>query len=258
MKSLPKISIVIPSYNKVKYIEQTLESIIAQNYSDLEVIVQDGGSTDGTIEIIKKCAKRHPDIISWTSEKDKGQADAINKGLKKVTGEVLTFINADDVYEKGALRTVGEYFAKNPKTLWLAGKGKVINEKGEEISKWVTAYKNFLLHLDSYNLLLTVNYLMQPSVFISRQAFEKYGPFVGENGVVMEYELWLKIGRVEVPKVVNDYLSSFRLTTGNISATQFNNVLSSDLQIARKYTKNPLILFFHFLNNLGRIILINI
>src|SRR3990172_9062122 len=147
-----KISIVIPSYNKASFIKQTLESIVTQNYPNLEVIIQDGGSTDGSVEIIRKYAQKYPKMISWVSKKDKGQVDAINKGLKKATGEILTFINADDVYEEGAVRTVGEYFYDNPKTLWLAGKGKVINEKGDEISKWVTAYKNFLLHLNSYNL----------------------------------------------------------------------------------------------------------
>src|SRR3989344_6933690 len=88
----PKISIVIPSYNAVQYIEHTLRSILDQKYPSLEIIVQDGGSTDGTLNIIKKYAKKYPRILKFESKKDKGQADAINKGMKKTTGEIVTYI----------------------------------------------------------------------------------------------------------------------------------------------------------------------
>lgn len=253
-EKLPKISIIIPSYNKASYISETLKSIVSQKYPNLEVIIRDGGSTDGTVEIIKKYAKRYPDLISWISEKDKGQVDAINKGLKKAKGEILTFINADDVYEEGAVRMVGEYFAKNPQTLWFAGRGKVIDIKGKEISKWVTAYKNFLLHLNSYNLLLIVNYLMQPSVFLSRRAYEKYGPFGGTEKGVMEYDLWLKLGKIQMPEMLDETLASFRLTRDNLSAVNFETILSEDYNIANNYTKDPIILFLHWLHNVVRVI----
>ncbi len=252
MKKLPKISIVIPSYNKVDYIEETLGSIFIQNYPNLEVIIQDGGSTDGTVDIVKKYAKKYPKVISWKSKKDKGQVDAINKGLKKATGDIVAYINADDVYKKGALVNVGKYFSKNPDTLWLAGKGNIIDERGEEISSWVTKYKNLLLKINCYSLLLSVNYLMQPSVFLSKKVYRKYGPFSGTKRFIMEYELWLKLGRFQMPAILGVYLASFRLTMGTISTTQFRKILYRDLQIARKYTKNPLILFLHHLNNLGR------
>ncbi len=256
MKSLPKISIVIPSYNKVKYIRETLDSIVSQNYPKLEVIIQDGGSTDGTVDIIKEFAKRYPKEISWVSKKDKGQVDAINEGLKRTGGDIVTYINADDVYEGGALLAVGEYIRKNPNTLWLAGKGKVINTEGKEISKWVTCYKNFLLTANRYSLLLIVNYLMQPSVFVSRSAYEKYGPFSGIGRVVMEYDLWLKLGKTEMPKILSDRLSSFRLTAGGVSTTQYKSVLKRDLEIVRKYTANQILLLLHRFHNLGRVLMV--
>jgi glycosyltransferase involved in cell wall biosynthesis len=106
MKDLPKISIVIPSFNKKKFIGATLESIFSQNYPNFEVIIQDGASTDGTLEITEKFAKKYPQVVNWESKKDKGQTDAINKGLKKAKGEILTYINADDIYIKGALKKV--------------------------------------------------------------------------------------------------------------------------------------------------------
>ncbi len=253
MKSLPKISIVIPSYNKIDYIEKTLKSIFIQNYSNLEVIIQDGGSTDGTVDIIKKYAKKYPKTISWTSKKDKGQVDAINKGLKKAIGNILTFINADDVYEEGALLAVGEYFRKHPGTLWLAGKGRIINAEGEEISKWITKYKNFLLRFNKYTFLLIVNYLFQPSVYLNKKAYRKNGPFRGINSVVMEYDLWLKLGRKKMPNIIDEYLSNFRLSMDNISATQYKNVLKKDYNIAKKHTNNLLVLLLHLLNNFGRV-----
>ncbi len=256
MKKLPKISIVIPSYNKAKYIQETLESIVSQKYPNLEVIVQDGGSTDGTLEIIKKYAKKYSKIISWASKKDKGQVDAINKGLKKATGKIITYINADDVYKKGTLVNVGKYFSKNPNILWLVGRGRIINEKGKEVAKWVTAYKNLLLKINCYSLLLSINYLVQPSVFLSKRAYRKYGPFSGTKRFIMEYELWLKLGRVSMPRVLDKSLSYFRLSGENISSTSFKNTLEKDFEIVKKFTNNPLILVTHKLHNIGRVITI--
>ena len=253
MRTLPKISIVIPSYNKAEYIERTLESIVSQKYPNLEVIVQDGGSTDGTLEIIKKYAKKYPKIFSWISKKDKGQVDATNKGFKKAKGEIFVFINADDVYEDDALKKVGEYFAENPKTLWLAGKGKVIDKDGKEIARLITLYKNLLLKRKSYFMLLVVNYLMQPSVFLSRKAYKKYEDFESSGGNVMEYKKWLEIGKDEMPVVLDDYLSSFRITRSTISSTLFRTVLVKDYKIAAHFTENPFILLLHQIHNFGRV-----
>ncbi len=256
MKKLPKISIVIPSYNKAKYIQETLESIVSQKYANLEVIIQDGGSTDGTLEIIKKYAKKYPKIISWVSKKDKGQTDAINKGLIKARGEVLTYINADDLYEAGSLLRVGEAFEKNPKAKWLAGKGKVINRDEIEVAGLFSKYKNFLLKINRYTTLLMVNYLIQPSVFLRKESYSRHGPFigVGETGIVMEYDLWLKLGNKSMPLVVDNYLSSFRLVDSGFSLKEYKKVLRKDNEIVNKYTKNYLLLWLHYLHNMVRIL----
>lgn len=251
----PKISIVIPSYNKVKYIEKTLQSIVTQKNASFEVIIQDGGSTDGTLDIIKKYAKKYPTLISYVSKKDGGQLDAINKGIKKAKGEIVTFINADDEYESGALETVTGYFIENPNALWFAGKAIVINEDNKEIAKVATLYKNILLSLNSCGLLLIVNYLMQPSVFLTKKVFQKYGLFTGTEFAVMEYDMWLKIGRHEMPVVVNKVLSKFRLEKDTKTSTNFRRLLSDDEKVVKKYTKNNLILFLHILHNYFRVIM---
>jgi|GEM_PF-1839169 len=251
----PKISIVIPSYNKRDYIAQTLQSIVDQKYPNLEVIIQDGGSSDGTLEIIKKYAKKYPKIFSWESKKDKGQLDALNKGLKKTKGEILTFINADDVYEEGALMTIAESFPSDSEILWLVGRGRTVDKEGREIARVVTVYKNFLLKLNKYFLLFCVNYLFQPSVFISKIAYEKYGPFLGDKTSVMEYGVWLKLAKVSMPKIVDKTLSSFRLYSGGLSLSKNREILEKEYKLVSGFTTNPLILFIHKLNNLGRIIL---
>jgi glycosyltransferase involved in cell wall biosynthesis len=254
---LPRISIVIPSYNKAKFIRDTLNSLIDQKYPGIEVIIQDGGSSDGSLEIIKSFAKRYPKIFKWESKKDKGQTEAINKGFKKATGEIFAYLNSDDIYKKGALRKVGAYFAKHPKTLWLAGKGETIDEQGRKISEAVSDYKNFLLKQNNYDILLMVNYLMQPSVFLSRKAYKKYGSFIGKKSV-MEYDLWLKLGKKEMPKVMDSYLSSFRLYKESISMTKFKPILLEDERIMRKYTDNPVLIGLHWLHNIARAVFVYI
>lgn len=249
----PKISIVIPSYNKVKYIKKTLDSIIDQNYKNFEVIIQDGGSTDGSLEVIKKYVKKYPSLMSYVSKKDGGQLDAINTGIKKAKGEIVTFINADDVYTKDAFESVAGHYMENPDALWFAGRGVVIDENDNEIAKPVTWYKSLLLGLNSYHLLLVTNYHMQPSVFLTKRAFKKYGLFTGTKFAVMEYDTWLKIGKDQMPVIINKVLTRFRLEKDTKTSTNANKLLTEDEKIVKKYTKNSLILFLHILHNYFRI-----
>lgn len=250
----PKISVVIPSFNKVNFIGETLRSIFDQKYSNLEVIIQDGGSTDGTLEIIEKFADKYPTIIKYESKTDKGQLDAINKGLGRATGEILTFINADDVYEPGALDTVARAYRENPSAFWFAGRGKVIDETGREIAKPITGYKSFLLDLNSKFHLLVTNYLMQPSVFFTKQGYVKYGPFTGTGKFVTEYDFWLKLASVSMPIILKRNISKFRIEQTTKTKIMSGYLLSEDWKIVKKYTKNLVILFLHKLNNIGRVL----
>ena len=130
MTSSPRITIVTPSYNQAQYIEQTIRSILDQGYPNLEYVIIDGGSTDGSVDIIRRYEDR---LAYWVSEKDRGQTHAINKGMERATGDVRAYLNSDDCLEPGCLSHVGEFFQNNPKAQWLAGGCRVF---GEGIETW--------------------------------------------------------------------------------------------------------------------------
>ena len=122
-----KISIVIPTYNQAAYLEATLRSVLDQNYPELELIVCDGGSTDGTREILERYSAQ---LAWWVSEKDRGQTDAINKGLRRITGEVWSYLNSDDLLAPGCLKRIAECFS-DPKVQWVGGVSTMFDENGE-------------------------------------------------------------------------------------------------------------------------------
>ena len=127
----PKISVVIPSYNMAEFIEETIQSILNQNFSPIECIVIDGGSNDGTVDILNKYDSK----IIWSSEKDSGQSDAINKGLQRASGDILAYLNADDTYEEGCFQKVARFFDQNHTVKWAYGKCRITNEDGREIRR---------------------------------------------------------------------------------------------------------------------------
>ena len=250
----PKISIVIPSFNKADFIGRTLESIINQNYPNLEIIIMDGESTDGTLKIIKEYAKKYPEIIKYQTKKDKGQWDAINRGFQQAKGKIISYINADDEYLPGAFSEVEKMYKANIDSLWFAGRGRVIDAKGQRIAKWSTFYKNVLLFINYRPLLMMTNYLMQPSVFLTKKAWKRFKPFIGHKNFVLEYDFWLKLSKLKMPVVTPKYLSSFRIEQNTITKKSSNILLEQDEKIVKKYTKNPFLIWLHHLHNLGRLV----
>lgn len=142
--SWPKISIVTPSYNQAEFLERTILSVLNQNYPNLEYIIIDGGSTDGSVEIIKKFEKY---LAYWVSEKDNGQTNAINKGFKISSGEILAWLNADDTYLRHTISRVVNYFQKYPQIDLIYGNAHLINKNGQLIGDLKTTDYNFNIHL---------------------------------------------------------------------------------------------------------------
>ncbi len=128
---LPKISIITPSFNQAQYLEETILSVLGQGHEPLEYIIIDGGSTDASFEIIRKYEDR---LAYWTSERDRGQAHAINKGLERATGDIVAYLNSDDLYRPGAFAAVVEYFGEHPRCEWLCGDTAMFGaDAGEEL-----------------------------------------------------------------------------------------------------------------------------
>lgn len=256
-----KISIVTPSYNHAEFIEKTIVSILSQAGSfELEYIVMDGKSTDGTKEILKKYEEllknkkwdiecKKIDFI-WKSEKDKGQSDAINKGLKIATGDVVAWLNSDDTYLPHALETVIKFFARKPEVMWAFGKCRIIDKEDKEIRRWITAYKNLRLGNYSYDKLLEENFVSQPATFWRRKAMDEVGVLDEEHHLVMDYEYWLRLGAKFKGGFVNKYLANFRWYPQSKSGGSFIDQFRQDLQVAKKYAKGkkwPI--FLHNINH---------
>jgi glycosyltransferase involved in cell wall biosynthesis len=242
--ALPTISIVTPSLNQAEYIEQTICSVLDQSYPGLQYIVLDGGSTDGTIEILKKYSKH----LTWISEKDGGQSAALNKGLKMVTGEIFGFINSDDYYEPGAFFKTGRFFSTHPQASWLSGKCRIVNSRGHEIRKAIAAYKNIWLLLKSYNALLVIDYISQPSTFWRRSIFDSIGGFDEKLHFSMDYDLSLRVGREHPLYTINETLAAFRIHQASKSGL-IRSHFGTDLTIAQRYIKSPIIIKLHHIHN---------
>jgi glycosyltransferase involved in cell wall biosynthesis len=237
----PKIAIITPSYNQAQFIERTILSVLGQNYPNLEYIVMDGGSRDGTVDILRK----YEGSLTWVSEKDKGQADAINKGMARSTGDIIAYLNSDDVYEPGALMRVAEYFSFHPEVRWLTGKCRIIDERDREVRRPITAYKNFLLRHYSYPLLLVTNPVSQPATFWKRSAVDEFGPFDENEHLVMDYDYWLRMGKKYPPAVLDSYLAGFRVYALSKTSSSFLTTFEREMLLARKHSTSALLNGLH-------------
>jgi glycosyltransferase involved in cell wall biosynthesis len=245
MLELPKITIITPSYNQGDFISKTIESVLSQGYPNLEYIVIDGGSVDNTIDILKKYGEE----FYWICEPDRGQSDAINKGLLLATGEVIAFLNSDDIYEPGALLNVGDFFTKNPEVDWVTGKCRIINQDGCEIRKAITKYKNFWLRINSYSILLVIDYVSQPATFWRKEVITKVGPFDENLQYAMDYDYSLRVGKYFKLWVLDQYLASYRIHPKSKAGSSASKQFDIDLEIAKRHAISPLYLFLHELHN---------
>ena len=228
MTELPSFSIVTPCLNAVETIEEALASVRAQNYPRLEHVVVDGGSTDGTIELL-----RQAEGVRFVSEPDRGRAHAVNKGVAMSKGEVIGWLNADDRYEEGALAAVGEALAANPTSRWASGYCRIIDGDGAEIRRPITAYKNLLLRRWSYPLYLTQNCVADPATFVRHAALEEVGELDERSAISPDYDLWLRVASRHPPLVLRRTLASFRMTEGTASMTGFERQFREHAEVAR-------------------------
>jgi glycosyltransferase involved in cell wall biosynthesis len=210
------ITVITPCLNAAGTIEAALASVRSQRYEPLEHIVVDGGSTDGTVELLART-----EGIRWISEPDRGLAHALNKGISMATGDIVGELNADDLYEPGALHAVAKTFAANPGARWLTGRCRIIDGDGREIRRGITRYKNALLRRYSLGLYLTQNFISAPATFFRRETLLEAGGFDERYRISVDYDLQLRIARRHEPVVLDRYLASFRMVEGTLSMSGF-------------------------------------
>ena len=226
-----KISIITPVLNCERYIRQAIESVLSQNYPYFEHIVVDGISTDHTVNIVKEY-----DHLVWVSEKDAGPADAANKGFKMATGDLICHLPADDFFEPEAFKAVAGAFKRYPDCKWVSGYARIIDTDGNEIRKFVTWYKNFLLKHHSFRLLLTECYINGQTVFFKKELFNEFGYF--DLQLPTEYDLWLKFAFKYDMRLIRKNLASFRMHKGATTSSFFRSQEKIALQAAKKHGRN--------------------
>jgi len=207
MRQPPRISIVTPSFNQGEFLEECIDSILSQNYPNLEYLIMDGGSTDNSVEIIKKYEKY---LTYWQSRPDKGQYDAINEGFKKSTGEIMAWLNSDDKYHHHALYKVAYVFTTYPHTEWITGRHTKWKANGELM--WV--YPESLARFSRENFLKKVYNdpsIQQESTFWRRSLWEKAGGMIRSDlDYAGDLELWMRFFRHAQLHSVETLLGGYR------------------------------------------------
>ena len=229
---LPKISIVTPSYNQGQFLEETIQSVFNQDYPNIEYIIMDGGSTDNSVDIIKKYEDR---ITCWVSESDKGQSHAINKGFRKCTGNIITWINSDDVYMPKAFNIVGKYFKDNPEVDIVYGDQTDIDEKGATFRA---------LRSMSFNRLALLSRgatISQPNAFFRRKILEEIGYIDESLQWTMDYEFFLRVAFAgyhirHIPATLAKfrYHRNSKTVSGKMEASKYEERMR---MVQRKYLK---------------------
>lgn len=252
-RELPLISVVTPSLNQGAYIEENIKSVRGQNYPHFEHIIIDGGSTDGTIDILKKY-----DHLIWVSEKDKGQTEAINKGFKRANGEIIGWLNSDDCYEPDAFFTIVRELNKAGGKYIVFGDCNLIDKKGDRIGYC----KGRLPHPNNFIKYWEKNYTIpQPAVFFYKDILHKIG-YLDENlHYVMDYDFWLRISKHYQLHYIKEPIAKMRIHDRAKSSLSYEVFEREWFKILRKYWKESfsihylkyLLMAQNFRSNLMRI-----
>jgi glycosyltransferase involved in cell wall biosynthesis len=185
MSEFPRVTVITPSFNQAAFLEETIQSVLSQGYPNLEYFIIDGGSTDGSVEIIRRYSDR---LAWWVSEKDHGQADAVNKGFARATGDIIGWMNSDDYYLPGSIAAGVRALQDHSDCGMVYGDVVSINGAGEVIN--VMTYGNWGL-----DELLQFNIIGQPSVFMRRAALERAGYLDASYHFLLDHELWLRVAQ---------------------------------------------------------------
>ncbi len=221
MEGFPRISIVTPCFNSVRYIETTVKSVLEQDYPNLEYIVMDGGSTDGTVQILKNFAAQslYKNRFRWTSERDNGQTDAINKGLALSRGDWFAFLNASDSYEPGVFSRMAPMF------LQYRDKGVLYGNCHVVYGSACSDVQNTLIppRKVTFEAMSKGNLVLGPSSFYNMAAIRKVGEFDDELDYWMDYDMYLRISKIMEFQYVDIFIASFRISGNQKSMSNLDD-----------------------------------
>jgi len=245
----PKLSIITPSFNQGEFLEQCIESVLSQDYPNLEYLILDGGSTDQSAQIIE----RHRPRLAWAiSENDGGQSDAINKGLTRATGDLVAWLNADDFYLPGAFRTVVEAHRRRPGGAFYFGDGLRVDRQGKTISGF---FPDGRVMFSRPALLLGLNFILQPSTFINRKMLHQAGLLDGSLHWGMDGDLWMRLSAAAPPVPIEAKLSATREYADTKTSTGSFARVEELRRIAEKHAGAPITpgVICYFLDTLHRL-----
>jgi glycosyltransferase involved in cell wall biosynthesis len=230
MSNLPLISVITPSYNQANFLEDTMRSVLEQDYPRIEYIVVDGASTDRSVEIIRKYADR---LAYWVSEKDAGQAAAINKGWSRSTGDILAFLNSDDCYLPGAVGKIVEGFQQNPESAIVYGQARWVTEDGAPL-------RSTHIFFDGQDMLDTLfQGIPQPATFVRRTVIETLGPLNPSFHFALDGEFFLRAMGNFRATPLRDTLATMRLHGASKSVSAGTGFIPDIMRIAEHVIAHP-------------------
>jgi glycosyltransferase involved in cell wall biosynthesis len=221
---LPRITVVTPSLNQGEFIRQTVDSVVSQGYPELDYWIIDGGSSDGTLSILQS----YQNALRYISEPDAGQAAAVNKGLHRATGDVIGWLNSDDMYLPGALETVGIFFRDHPDTAVLYGDAYYCDDSGKILEPYPT--RDF-----DWESFSSECYVCQPSVFFRRRVLEDVGVLDPALHFSMDYDFWIRVFRLHPPRRIRQFLSVSRMYSRNKTLSNRPAGLAETIRVVRHH-----------------------
>jgi glycosyltransferase involved in cell wall biosynthesis len=219
VESHPVVTVTTPSYNMARFLEETIQSVLGQDYPHIDYIVMDGGSTDGTVEILKKYEGR----LRYESRRDRGQAEAINRGFAASRGQIFAYLNADDTYLPGAVGTAVRHLTRNPHVGMVYGEAHYTDESGKIIGRYPT-------HDPDIGFLNRNCYICQPASFMWRHTFEDAGWMNVNQHYVLDYDLWMRLVKLYPMMKVDEYLATSRMYGENKTIGKRRQVYQEILQ----------------------------
>ena len=232
MTARPDITVITPNWNGARFLERCVRSVVNQRAGGvrLEYLVIDGGSTDDSLKLLERYADEFDVLVS---EPDSGPADAINKGLRRATGDIVAWLNADDWYFPGALRRVVDAFAAHPQRALGFGRCVIVDEADQEIRRGITRFKEAFFPLSARFTIQSINYISQPAMFFRRSALESAGLLRSDLKAAWDYDLALRLWRQGGGFVIKGGpLAAFRWHEGSISGRHFRQQFKEEFEVA--------------------------